>query len=207
MWSHSFYQHIIKGFKSILSASPVRKTLVRSSICPLQRRRRNEAGSCLHLQPAVPHCCLLPDLRGRLRGCRRGRETWSFLGFVPLGSSAGLHVPQEPEPLEGSALEGCKLLFFSPSSLRARGGGGTVPKGDKRSDPGVCTWGRLRAWMINPGETQPCTKGWQQAAVPARNCRCLQHEEEGRVPPRWGPRQGMVASGSNRSRSQPRLSP
>lgn len=32
MWSHSFYQHVIKGFKSILSASPVRKT-AQSVLC------------------------------------------------------------------------------------------------------------------------------------------------------------------------------
>lgn len=78
---------------------------MRSSACPLQRRRRNEAGSCLHPEPAVSRFCLLPDPKGRARCCRRGRGTWSF-------GDLSLRGPQLASVSGAGAPEGCKLLFF-----------------------------------------------------------------------------------------------
>lgn len=80
---------------------------MRSSVWP--QSRRNETGSCLHLEPVEPHCCLLPSPRGR---ARTGKRPGAF-GICPSG------VPLEPEPLR-MVWQSCQLIFFHTLLERRR---------------------------------------------------------------------------------------
>lgn len=68
-----------------------------------------EWNSCLHPEPAEPHCCLLPSPREE-QGAAGEARSLELLGFVPPGSSAG--VPREPEPLR-MVWQSCQLIFFT----------------------------------------------------------------------------------------------
>lgn len=118
--------------------------------------------------------------RGEEQDAAGEAEGPGAFGICPFGVLSWPLCPPGTRAPEGGALEDRKLVFFM---LFVKGRSGrwhrTDAGGDRRLDTGVCTWGRLRAWPINLRETQLCAKGWQQAAVPARGCCCLQHEEEG----------------------------
>lgn len=77
-------------------------------------------------------------------------------GICPSGVLSYPPCPPGAGAPEGSALEGCKFVFFMVF-IRGRRGRWHHAEGGQE----VAPWGLLRTWSINPGETQLCAKGWQ----------------------------------------------